>query len=151
VTGIPQRLSLRAKVGTAFLGNSTADVSSPSQTSCPLDFFFSSSSDQYRPVPTLERPSLWAFRRCLSWCRAPWHKDTLFAPYRFFDVEGVQEKGRRALEVALQMYERFSRDYHDCDLTRNIGDSTLHKAQFHANDRQSCLWSIQGNMFTTAS
>ncbi|KAL7894507.1 SEN1 N terminal domain-containing protein [Trichoderma sp. SZMC 28014] len=71
--------------------------------------------------------------------QAPWHKDTLFAPYRFFDVEGVQEKGRkgqslvntRELEVALQMYERFSRDYRDCDLTRKIGIITPYKAQLY--------------------
>ncbi|KAM6480170.1 SEN1 N terminal-domain-containing protein [Trichoderma sp. SZMC 28011] len=71
--------------------------------------------------------------------QAPWHKDALFAPYRFFDVEGVQEKGRkgqslvntRELEVALQMYERFSRDYHECDLTRKIGIITPYKAQLY--------------------
>ncbi|PTB45036.1 hypothetical protein M441DRAFT_129272 [Trichoderma asperellum CBS 433.97] len=71
--------------------------------------------------------------------QAPWHKDALFAPYRFFDVEGVQEKGRkgqslvntRELEVALQMYERFSRDYNDCDLTRKIGIITPYKAQLY--------------------
>ncbi|TFB03099.1 Helicase SEN1 [Trichoderma ghanense] len=71
--------------------------------------------------------------------QAPWHKDALFAPYRFFDVEGVQERGRKGqslvntkeLEVALQMYERFSRDYRDCDLTRKIGIITPYKAQLH--------------------
>ncbi|KAL7787987.1 SEN1 N terminal domain-containing protein [Trichoderma ceciliae] len=72
--------------------------------------------------------------------RAPWHKDALFAPYRFFDVEGVQEKGRKGqslvntkeLEVALQMYETFSRDYRECDLTRKIGIITPYKAQLFA-------------------
>ncbi|KAH6607189.1 helicase sen1, partial [Trichoderma cornu-damae] len=71
--------------------------------------------------------------------RAPWHGDVLFAPYRFFDVEGVQEKGRKGqslvntkeLEVALQMYERFSRDYRDCDLARKIGIITPYKAQLY--------------------
>ncbi|KAK5998799.1 Helicase SEN1 [Cladobotryum mycophilum] len=71
--------------------------------------------------------------------QAPWHKDVLFAPYRFFDVQGVQEKGRkgqslvntRELEVALQLYERFSREYRACDLTRKIGIITPYKAQLY--------------------
>lgn len=68
---------------------------------------------------------------------ALWHRDVLFAPYRFFDVQGVQEKGRKGqslvntkeIEVALQMYERFCRDYRGCDLKRKIGIITPYKAQ----------------------
>jgi senataxin len=67
----------------------------------------------------------------------PWHKSTLLGPYRFFDVQGVQERGHRGqslvntreLDVALQMYERFSKDYRECDLQGKIGIITPYKAQ----------------------
>ncbi|KFA64030.1 hypothetical protein S40285_04204 [Stachybotrys chlorohalonatus IBT 40285] len=67
----------------------------------------------------------------------PWHGSALLGPYRFFDVQGVQERGHRGqslvnvkeLEVALQMYERFSKDYGDCDLQGKIGIITPYKAQ----------------------
>lgn len=67
----------------------------------------------------------------------PWHKSALLGPYRFFDVQGVQERGRRGqslvntkeLDVALQMFERFSKEYHECDLTGKIGIITPYKAQ----------------------
>lgn len=67
----------------------------------------------------------------------PWHQASLLGPYRFFDVQGVQEKGRKGqslvnskeLEVALQMYDRFSKDYHECDLRGKIGIITPYKAQ----------------------
>lgn len=67
----------------------------------------------------------------------PWHRSKLLGPYRFFDVQGVQSRGRkgqslvntRELDVAMQMYERFSRDYRECDLQRKIGIITPYKAQ----------------------
>ncbi|TWU77011.1 DEAD-box type RNA helicase [Metarhizium rileyi] len=67
----------------------------------------------------------------------PWHQSALLGPYRFFDVEGVQAKGRkgqslvntRELEVALEMYDRFSKEYEHCDLTGKIGIITPYKAQ----------------------
>ncbi|KAG6201708.1 hypothetical protein E4U35_005641 [Claviceps purpurea] len=67
----------------------------------------------------------------------PWHKSALLGPYRFFDVEGAQSKGRkgqslvntRELDVALEMYDRFSREYKQCDLTGKIGIITPYKAQ----------------------
>lgn len=67
----------------------------------------------------------------------PWHRTALLSPYRFFDVQGVQERGNRGqslvntkeLEVALQLYDRFSRDFHKCDLKRKIGIITPYKAQ----------------------
>ncbi|KAG5985770.1 hypothetical protein E4U54_005803 [Claviceps lovelessii] len=67
----------------------------------------------------------------------PWHKSALLGPYRFFDVEGVQSKGRkgqslvntRELDVAMEMYDRFSREYRQCDLTGKIGIITPYKAQ----------------------
>jgi senataxin len=67
----------------------------------------------------------------------PWHKSALLGPYRFFDVEGVQAKGRKGqslvnikeLEVAMEMYDRFRKEYKDCDLTGKIGIITPYKAQ----------------------
>ncbi|KAH6888116.1 SEN1 N terminal-domain-containing protein [Thelonectria olida] len=67
----------------------------------------------------------------------PWHKSLLLGPYRFFDVQGVQERGQRGrslvntkeLEVAMQIYDRFSREYHEIDLTHKIGIITPYKAQ----------------------
>lgn len=69
----------------------------------------------------------------------PWHQSALLGPYRFFDVQGVQERGRRGqslvntreLEVAMQIYERFSREYHECDLNGKIGIITPYKAQLY--------------------
>ncbi|VUC33204.1 unnamed protein product [Clonostachys rosea] len=67
----------------------------------------------------------------------PWHKNVLLGPYRFFDVQGVQERGHRGqslvntreLDVAMQIYDRFSTEYRDLDLTRKIGIITPYKAQ----------------------
>lgn len=67
----------------------------------------------------------------------PWHKSALLGPYRFFDVQGVQERGRkgqslvntRELDVALQMYDRFSKEYSECNTSGKIGIITPYKAQ----------------------
>ncbi|KAF7551794.1 hypothetical protein G7046_g7610 [Stylonectria norvegica] len=67
----------------------------------------------------------------------PWHKSQLLGPYRFFDVQGVQERGSRGqslvntreLEVAMSLYDRFSKEYSDCDLNGKIGIITPYKAQ----------------------
>ncbi|KAJ3483002.1 hypothetical protein NLG97_g7417 [Lecanicillium saksenae] len=67
----------------------------------------------------------------------PWHKSALLGPYRFFDVQGVQERGRkgqslvntRELDVALQMYDRFRKEYSNCNLVGKIGIITPYKAQ----------------------
>ncbi|KAF4465127.1 hypothetical protein FALBO_8041 [Fusarium albosuccineum] len=69
----------------------------------------------------------------------PWHKSALLGPYRFFDVQGVQERGHRGqslvntreLDVAMQMYDRFSNEYRECDLTGKIGIITPYKAQLY--------------------
>lgn len=70
----------------------------------------------------------------------PWHEAKLLGPYRFFDVEGVQERGRKGqslvntneLEVAMQLYSRFKLDYPDCDLKGKVGIITPYKAQLFA-------------------
>ena len=70
----------------------------------------------------------------------PWHRSALLGPYRFFDVEGLQERGRKGqslvntkeLDVAMEMYRSFSREYAECDLTGKIGIITPYKAQLFA-------------------
>jgi senataxin len=72
--------------------------------------------------------------------RQPWHRNPLLGPYRFFDVEGVQEKGHRGqslvnvneIQVALQLYKRFRSDYSTIDVTGKIGIITPYKAQLMA-------------------
>ncbi|KAM0561006.1 hypothetical protein ACHAPJ_003506 [Fusarium lateritium] len=69
----------------------------------------------------------------------PWHRSALLGPYRFFDVQGVQSRGHRGqslvntkeLDVAMQMYDRFSNEYRECDLTGKIGIITPYKAQLY--------------------
>ncbi|KAF4504183.1 hypothetical protein G6O67_008370 [Ophiocordyceps sinensis] len=69
--------------------------------------------------------------------RQPWHSSALLGPYRFFDVEGAQERGHRGqslvntreLEVAMQIYDTFSKKYRNCDLVGKIGIITPYKAQ----------------------
>ncbi|KAL2757855.1 hypothetical protein ACRALDRAFT_2025559 [Sodiomyces alcalophilus JCM 7366] len=72
--------------------------------------------------------------------RRPWHSSPLLGPYRFFDVEGSQEKGQRGrslvnvqeLNVAMKIYERFRRDYgQQEDLKGKIGIITPYKAQLY--------------------
>lgn len=69
-----------------------------------------------------------------------WHESKLLGPYRFFDVEGIQERGRKGqslvntneLEVAMQLFSRFKVDYADCDLKGKVGIITPYKAQLYA-------------------
>lgn len=69
-----------------------------------------------------------------------WHESKLLGPYRFFDVEGIQERGRKGqslvntneLEVAMQLFSRFKIDYADCDLKGRVGIITPYKAQLFA-------------------
>ncbi|RDA90651.1 hypothetical protein CP533_6815 [Ophiocordyceps camponoti-saundersi (nom. inval.)] len=69
--------------------------------------------------------------------RQPWHGSALLGPYRFFDVQGVQERGRRGqslvnsreLEVAMALYESLEDKYGACDLGGKVGIITPYKAQ----------------------
>ncbi|KAF3768529.1 hypothetical protein M406DRAFT_250805 [Cryphonectria parasitica EP155] len=72
--------------------------------------------------------------------RQPWHESRLLGPYHFFDVQGIQEKGRKGqslvntkeLNVAVQLYHRFREDYRDVELTGKVGIITPYKAQLFA-------------------
>ncbi|KAI1875942.1 uncharacterized protein JN550_001438 [Neoarthrinium moseri] len=69
----------------------------------------------------------------------PWHQTGLLGPYRFFDVKGSQERGRKGqslinyeeLKVALQLYQRFKFDNPRLDLKGKIGIITPYKAQLY--------------------
>lgn len=69
-----------------------------------------------------------------------WHQAKLLGPYRFFDVEGVQERGHKGqslvnqneLAVAVQLVKRFQSDFPDVDRNGKIGIITPYKAQLLA-------------------
>ncbi|KAI0003929.1 SEN1 N terminal-domain-containing protein [Xylariaceae sp. FL0662B] len=69
----------------------------------------------------------------------PWHQSALLGPYRFFDVKGIQERGRKGqslvnleeLKVAMQLYDRFTADYPGTELKGKIGIITPYKAQLY--------------------
>lgn len=70
----------------------------------------------------------------------PWHQAKLLGPYRFFDVEGIQERGHKGqslvnqneLAVAVQLVKRFQNDFPDEDGRGKIGIITPYKAQLFA-------------------
>lgn len=67
----------------------------------------------------------------------PWHHASLLAPYRFFDVQGMQSsmvKGHSLiniaeLEVAMQLYDRLITDCKQYDFRGKIGIITPYKGQ----------------------
>jgi len=67
----------------------------------------------------------------------PWHNSALLAPYRFFDVEGMQQsvpKGHSLvniaeLNVAMQLFERLTKDCGKYDFQGRIGIITPYKGQ----------------------
>ncbi|KAF7532647.1 hypothetical protein G7054_g7758 [Neopestalotiopsis clavispora] len=69
----------------------------------------------------------------------PWHQRGLLGPYRFFDVLGSQERGRKGqslvnyeeLKVAMSLYERFKADNPRIDAKGKIGVITPYKAQLY--------------------
>ena len=69
--------------------------------------------------------------------RQVWHKSSLLAPYRFFDVQGQHQaatKGhslinRAEIEVALALYERLTKDFEGYDFRNRIGIITPYKSQ----------------------
>jgi len=72
--------------------------------------------------------------------RQAWHKSSLLAPYRFFDVVGQHQAavGGRSLvnkaeiQVAMALYDRLTKDYQETDFTGKIGIITPYKAQLNA-------------------
>jgi senataxin len=104
---------------------------------------------QYRMHPEISRfPSLEFYEGKLAdgadmatLRRQPWHVAPLLGPYRFFDIKGVQERGRKGqslvnneeVKVAMQLYQRFRTDFgQGIDLRGKIGIITPYKAQLFA-------------------
>lgn len=100
---------------------------------------------QYRMHPEISRfPSKTFYESRLkdgedmSKIRArPWHHASLLAPYRFFDVQGMQSSAPKGhslvniaeLEVAMQLYERLTTDCRQYDFRGKIGIITPYKGQ----------------------
>ncbi|KIX09871.1 uncharacterized protein Z518_00952 [Rhinocladiella mackenziei CBS 650.93] len=69
--------------------------------------------------------------------RRPWHNSEIFAPYRFFDVQGMSQASTKGhslintaeLNVAMQLYDRLITDVPRYDFSRNIGIITPYKGQ----------------------
>ncbi len=67
----------------------------------------------------------------------PWHHASLLAPYRFFDVQGMQSSASKGhsliniaeLEVAMQLYDRLTTDCRQYDFKGKIGIITPYKGQ----------------------
>ena len=67
----------------------------------------------------------------------PWHHSSLLAPYRFFDVEGMQAAARKGhsliniaeLNVAMELYHRLITDCRRYDFRGKIGIITPYKGQ----------------------
>ena len=69
--------------------------------------------------------------------RRPWHREPLFGPYRFFDVQGQQRaapKGHSLIniaevKVALQIYKTLTTQFSSYDFKGKIGIITPYKSQ----------------------
>ncbi len=69
--------------------------------------------------------------------RRPWHHSDLFAPYRFFDVQGMSQAATKGhslinlaeITVAMQMYRRLTKDIPKYDFAGKIGIITPYKGQ----------------------
>lgn len=67
----------------------------------------------------------------------PWHNGELLGPYRFFDVQGLHQNAAKGhslvnlaeIRVAMQLYERLTTDFRECDYDGNIGIITPYKGQ----------------------
>ena len=67
----------------------------------------------------------------------PWHHSSILAPYRFFDVKGMQTTSSRGrslvniaeLEVAMQLYDRLITDCRQYNFAGKVGIITPYKGQ----------------------
>ena len=69
--------------------------------------------------------------------RRPWHHSDVFAPYRFFDVQGMTQAATKGhslvnvaeITVAMQIYKRLTSDVRKYDFNGKIGVITPYKGQ----------------------
>ncbi|KAG7153014.1 Helicase SEN1 like protein [Verticillium longisporum] len=85
-------------------------------------------SQEFYEAKLVDGPNMAGLRR------QAWHASPLLGPYRFFDVQGTQERGRKGqslvnlaeLKVAMQIYSRFRTDFgRDGNIAGKIGIITL--------------------------
>ena len=73
----------------------------------------------------------------LSLREKPWHQSAILGPYRFFDVQGVQQSGQRGhslinnaeIEMALKLFARLTNDCVGYDFKGKIGIITPYRSQ----------------------
>ncbi|OAP61354.1 hypothetical protein AYL99_03557 [Fonsecaea erecta] len=76
--------------------------------------------------------------------RRPWHHSEIFAPYRFFDVQGMSQASTKGhslvnvaeINVAMQLYRRLTTDVHKYDFAGKIGIITPYKGQLNELKRR---------------
>ncbi|OAL22409.1 hypothetical protein AYO22_06966 [Fonsecaea multimorphosa] len=76
--------------------------------------------------------------------RRPWHHSEIFAPYRFFDVQGMSQASTKGhslvnvaeITVAMQLYRRLTTDVRRYDFTGKIGIITPYKGQLNELKRR---------------
>ncbi|OAG34149.1 hypothetical protein AYO21_11707 [Fonsecaea monophora] len=76
--------------------------------------------------------------------RKPWHHSEIFAPYRFFDVQGMSQAASKGhslvnvaeINVAMQLYRRLTTDVRKYDFTGKIGIITPYKGQLNELKRR---------------
>ena len=69
--------------------------------------------------------------------RKPWHQSAILGPYRFFDVQGVQQSAPRGhslinvaeIEIALKLFARLTTDCAGYDFKGKVGVITPYKSQ----------------------
>ncbi|OQV04182.1 hypothetical protein CLAIMM_09105 [Cladophialophora immunda] len=76
--------------------------------------------------------------------RRPWHHSDIFAPYRFFDVQGMSQASTKGhslvniaeINVAIQLYRRLTTDIRKYDFAGKIGIITPYKGQLNELKRR---------------
>ncbi|EXJ66208.1 uncharacterized protein A1O5_10824 [Cladophialophora psammophila CBS 110553] len=76
--------------------------------------------------------------------RRPWHHSEIFAPYRFFDVQGMSQASTKGhslvnvaeINVAIQIYRRLTTDVRKYDFSGKIGIITPYKGQLNELKRR---------------
>lgn len=72
----------------------------------------------------------------------PWHKSSVFGPYRFFDVAGKESRGgtslinREEVQTAIQLFQRLTSDFPEVKFQGRIGIVTPYRQQLFELKRQ---------------
>ncbi|TGZ79287.1 hypothetical protein EX30DRAFT_115713 [Ascodesmis nigricans] len=72
----------------------------------------------------------------------PWHKSTVFGPYRFFDVAGKESRGgtslinREEVQTAIQLFQRLTSDFPEVKFQGRVGIVTPYRQQLFELKKQ---------------